>query len=386
MKIVTYLHHINELERLDSSVVNEVILSSKELSRLSLFSKDEIVRAAHELNRKKIHAVLEWDILSTEEEFQSAKSFFTSLPLELFSSVRLQDPGVIHFVKKHYPWLKVQLVLETANHNLISCLTWKNYLGDQLQRVVLSLELSREHLKTFVEKLAISCEVMALGPILLFYSPRKLLSARRPDEKLVDDKLKAWATSEESPHSGFFVEENKFGTFMLNTKDHCLLEHWDELKSFGVDYVRVDLRLAQEKNISEYGLHLEDKGEAWVKKAKELYGRAVIKGFYNVNKSDVLFPKLKNSRIQRRDQNYVGEILHVEKEKFLVAIIKSSDNVLKSGMKLKLITPEGKIKYLDLHQLQKVDRTQIDEAKKDDLILLSFLSGVTTKTQLYLES
>ena len=30
---------------------------------------------------------------------------------------------------------------------------------------------------------------------------------------------------------------------------------------------------------------------------------SLIKGFYKVNKSDVLFKKLKNSRIQRKDEN-----------------------------------------------------------------------------------
>ncbi len=49
------------------------------------------------------------------------------------------------------------------------------------------------------------------------------------------------------------------------------------------------------------------------KEFKATYPHDTIKGFYKVNKSDALFKKLKNGRIQRKDDDYVGEVLEIKK-------------------------------------------------------------------------
>jgi len=44
------------------------------------------------------------------------------------------------------------------------------------------------------------------------------------EKKHLNDALEAYGTSEESPHSGFPIVENRHGTFMFNVKDLSLLE------------------------------------------------------------------------------------------------------------------------------------------------------------------
>src|SRR5690606_4501254 len=111
--------------------------------------------------------------------------------------------------------------------------------GARLTRLVLSIELSKESLKNIVPALKTPCELLVLGRILLFHSPRALLA---PLAGPVADPawLEAVGASEESPHKGFPLLENKHGTFMFLPKDFCLAEQLPELKELGLEYMRFD--------------------------------------------------------------------------------------------------------------------------------------------------
>jgi hypothetical protein len=49
---------------------------------------------------------------------------------------------------------------------------------------------------------------------------------------------------------------------------------------------------------------------------------SLMKGFYRANKTDILFTKLKNHRLQDRDETYVGEVIDVLKGEALVLDLK----------------------------------------------------------------
>ena len=103
-------------------------------------------------------------------------------------------------------------------------------MGDQCERLVLSNELSKEKLLEYAHLLNTPIEVLVFGRILLFYSPRLLLSPLEKTELENNHSIEAFGTSEESPHSGFPLIENSHGTFMFNVKDLYLLDHLEELK------------------------------------------------------------------------------------------------------------------------------------------------------------
>ena len=97
---------------------------------------------------------------------------------------------------------------------------------------------------------------------------------------------------------------------MFHIKHQFLLEHLGELEF--LDAARVDLRFDSDFGLIEKVKQVFD-SQMSGKEFKEIYPFDVIKGFYKVNKSDVLFKKLKNSRIQRKDENYIGEVLEIKK-------------------------------------------------------------------------
>lgn len=374
MKIITYANSLEECQKLDKNNVDEIIVSSKEFSR---FAKNEMSEVVKILNVKfKAKIIFEWDVLYPENKFKKIIEIFNQLPVSLIAHIRVQDPGILNFVIKNYPWMKIQLILETGNHNLIGLKRWETFVGDRLERIILSNELSKEHLHNYAKNLKTPIEVLIFGRILLFYSPRGLL---KPVFDKKAEYIETFGTSEESPHSGFPLIENTHGTFMFNVKDLSLLSHVDEMAEMGIKYFRVDNRFEID------GLDINDILFAIKNSDFEIKGpRPFVKGFYNINKTDVLFVKLKNSRIQRNDTNYLGEVLDVEKDSQLCLISKKNYHI-DEVVKLKLVTPEGKIKKIELKNFRNTNNENVVDLSAESLYLISYVNGVTVKTQIYLD-
>lgn len=392
MKFTTYAENTAQLQSIATifdAATTEVIVSHTQLSRVSQTSKEELL-AMIALNQKlKLNLVLEWDVLKQDSLFRKIANDIESLPLHEFKAIRVQDPGALHFVKEKFPWLKVQLILENGNHNLTGLLRWQEFLGDQLDRLVLSNELSKDHLKSYASILPGKLEILTFGRILLFYSPRLLLSPLSKDEmenktRELSKNFEAFGTSEESPHAGFPLIENQHGTFMFNVKDLFLLDHMEELRTLNLGAIRVDLRF------DESFKHMETVAKAVKGEVSDLAAmkssnvRPVIKGFYNINKTDVLFSKLKNKRIARNDESYLGEIVDVERDHSMALLIKSKELTLKVGMELKILTPEGKVKTITAQELLSTTGSNLTEVKVNEVVLLPFVRGIVGKSQVYL--
>lgn len=398
MRFVTYAENIAQLKSLACLVENkridtselEVIVGTSAISRYSKNTVVDLEDMIAQNQKYKLPLVLEWDILQQESLFQRNARLVSGLPLKAFKAIRLQDPGAINYIKENYPSLKIQLILESGNHNYVGLSRWSEFLGAQLDRLVLSNELSRDHLRLYAAQLKTDIEILVFGRILLFYSPRQLLSPLRKEEikaELSQKNIEAFGTSEESPHSGFPIIENSHGTFMFNVKDLYLLDQLEELRLLNTCAVRFDLRYDGSLQYLEKCIDLfknKIKHEE-VLEIKSQHPRPMIKGFYNINKTDVLFSKLKNRKIQRKDDNYIGEIVDVERDQQMALLIKSKHQSLKAGDELQLITPEGKIKTFGLKHFSDTSGQKKESAIINEVVLLPFISGIVTRTQVYLK-
>ncbi|MBY0414236.1 MAG: U32 family peptidase [Bdellovibrionales bacterium] len=397
MKFITYAETTSQLETLNKQVIDnkiskndlEVIVGVNALSRYSEASLVDLEKMIALNQQFELPLVLEWDTLSQESLFQKSVELLSRLPLHEFKAIRVQDPGALNIVKEKYPWLKIQLILENGNHNFAGLSRWSEFLGEQLDRLVLSNELSRDHLRYYASELKSGLEVLAFGRILLFYSPRLLLSPLKKEEiekSLNNKNIEASGSSEESPHTGFPLIENRHGTFMFNVKDLYLLDHLEELKSLNIAAVRFDLRFDESfKHLEKIAnLYAGRVNHDEILEIKSNHSRPMIKGFYNINKTDVLFTKLKNKRIQRQDDKYVGEIVDVERDQQMALVVKSKTLSLKIGDEITLVTPEGKTKILGVKTLLDSSKKELTSASVNEIVLLPFISGVVAKTQVYL--
>lgn len=379
MKITTFACDLHQLSLIKDQGLTEVILGHKDFSRFGKLSDSEFENLKNRANELGIKVIFEWDILMAENVFQECLRKISPL-LSGIDALRVQDPGALHWAIENTT-LPLQFIAENGNHNLEALLGWRKAAGRRLERLILSIELSKDALKTYIKELDIPCELLGFGRILLFYSPRSLLA---PILKPQDDftELAVLGESEESPHKGFPIVENRHGTFMFHIKEFCLLDYAQELKGLGLEFFRLDLRWESFPFFKDICSLIAEFNPARFESLKEAYPQDFMRGFYLVNKTDVLFPKLKNSRLQKREGDYVGEVLEAEKGSHLAILIKNPKG-LKRTDKLKILHPKGEEFEIMIHSLRNICLEEVEEVSSQSLALIPFVNGVWVKSQVF---
>ncbi len=370
MKLTVFVRPHDDLALLAKANVREILIGTAELSRLGRFTRAQALSAAIQARQLGLTSVLVADAMVSERDFKQYTEELNRL-LPEFDAVRALDPGVMQYLFESSS-KDLHFVADTGNHNLVGLKRWESYFGARLKRLVLSIELSRESLKNIIPNLATPCELLVLGRILLFHSPRALLA---PLAGPVADSswLEAVGASEESPHKGFPLLENKQGTFMFLPKDFCLAEQVGELEVMGLSYMRLDPADCDATKTAELAAILLS---ATPGAAKDLWPNAVIRGFYGVNKSDVLFKKLKNPL--RSKENAIAEVLDARKgEAVTVRVLEGHSLTL--GMSLQMITPEGKHKEFELKWMRDLDNNEIQQARAGMIVTVSPIGSACVK-------
>ncbi len=385
MQLVTYAQSIHDLNLIKANELNEVIISDKQLGRIA--KNESFVSLANMAKELGLKVVLEWDVILTENEFASACDYFSSIPHDSYDVIRVQDVGVLAYVLENTN-KPIQFIAETGNRNLTGLKKWVNLIGERLDRLVLSVELSKDKIKEISSQLNCTTELLVCGPLLLFYSPRKLLSAMLDEsekikmQQIQQQFLTASGESQESPHKGFPIIQNQHGTFMYHIKDLFLFDKYQELLESGISFARIDLRAQEDISYLSKLVDTISNSQDFAT-LKQAYPRDVIRGYFHINKTDVLFKKLKNYRIQRKDDAYIGEVMEIVKGEYVAIKIKSHEVSLNLGDQVKFVTPEGKELLCKVHELKDTAYKEVTSKSKGELALMNYMGGVWPKSQVY---
>ena len=379
MKLTSYAQSLHDLNILKDKGFEEVILEPKSLSRFGKLSSEEFITLSKRAKELGLRVLLEWDILMTEDVFALKRKDISEL-MSFADAVRVQDPGAMNWILDNSE-LPIQFIAENGNHNLKALQGWIDLCAGRIERLILSIELSKGSIQEFTTHLSVPCELLGMGRILLFYTPRPLLSSLVPEKISQNQELVALGESEESPHKGFPLIENQHGTFMFHIKEFCLVDYAAELKSLGLSFFRIDQRFEKSELPTIVDLIHNFESEKF-ENFKADYHQDLMRGFYLVNKTDVLFPKLKNSRLQSREGNYIGEVLEVEKGSHLAIMIKNPKG-LKATDAIKFIHPKGDVFESKIYSLKNAALEDVDFIPAGQIAVMQFVGGIWVKSQAF---
>lgn len=374
MKITMSAQNRNDLLVAQKWKASEVLIAPQLLSRFGKLSLDEAQRLAQEASELQLRPILVWDLILTDDQLGANFHAFSQLESSYFSAIRIQDPGVLQFLLSKTT-IKLQWMVDSGNHNLMGLKKWQDYLAQRLDRLILSSEIPFTQLQAYRQALTCQFEILGAGKILLFSTPRPLLSSAL---KKKTQELMARVSSEENAHKGFLVLENEHGSFMFHTKDLFLMDREDEIKTSGVDWLRVDLQFLD--NQQKQSLNEAFKGD-W-KQLKTLWPNPHLVGLFLNNRTDVLFKKLKNPHMLL-DEQTLGEVKSVEKGQFMGLQLRKGKTPLKLGQSLQLKTPEGKTIRFSLHQMFNAFGEPIESAQEGQFVLVNAVKGACMRSQVF---
>ena len=375
MKTVSYLERLSDLEHCRAESVQELILAPRLLSRFGELTAQECYLLAERCRASGIRPLLEWDILMTEDVLDGLREALAKWNWSAFDAIRVQDAGAFNYLLENVPGVALQPILETGNHNLAAVAQWVALAGDRLDRVVLSPQTTEEDLERTVCRLEVPLEILGIGRILLYYSPRRLLAASGCSE--------ARADSLEGPQRNLPVLQNSHGTFLFHGRDRFLLAAAPRLRSLGLAALRIDLRFGRDFALLPRIARAAATGSGSVEIAAA-WPAPLTWGFFKVNRTDAPFRNLKNRRLPPRDENYLGEIVESVKGNYL-AFVLAGKRCLRGGEQLKFCTPDGRIKRLRIAAYRNSSFEELPLAEPGGLLLIPAIGGVPVKSAVYLD-
>ena len=204
----------------------------------------EAVKSAHERNVKVYLTV---NTLPRNQEIPLLPKFISEAVNANVDAVIVADLGVLSIIRKLAPEMAVHMSTQTGIVNYQTA----NVLYEMgARRIVLARELSLQEIAEIRQNIPddLEIEVFVHGAMCVSFSGRCLLSAYFTDRDANRGacaqpcRWKYHLVEEKRPHLPMSIEETPEGTYILNARDMCLIDHLDKLREAGVDSFKIEGR------------------------------------------------------------------------------------------------------------------------------------------------
>ena len=253
MRKLELLSPAGDMERLKMSVLygaDAVYLAGTSFGMRSFagnFSPEELpeaVKFAHE-HGVKCHVTV--NTMPRNEEVAQLPTYLEQLDDAGVDALIVADLGAFMLAGKYAPHCERHISTQQSIANYECAQSWFD-LG--AQRVVLARECSLDEIRTIRQKVdpKLEIETFGHGAMCVSYSGRCLLSnymtGRDSNRGACAQPCRyQYALMEEKrPGEYFPVYEDEKGTYILNSRDMCMIDHLKDLMDTGVDCIKIEGR------------------------------------------------------------------------------------------------------------------------------------------------
>lgn len=211
------------------------------------FDRDELPEAVRYAHSHGVRAHVTVNTMPRNEETAKLPEYLRSLDAAGVDALIVADLGVFTMAGKYAPNCERHISTQQSIANYACAQAWYD-LG--AQRVVLARELSlpeiRELRVRVPEKLEL--ETFCHGAMCVSYSGRCLLSNymtgrdSNRGECAQPCRYQYALMEEKRPGEYFPVFEDEKGTYIMNSRDMCMIDHLDDLMDAGIDCLKIEGR------------------------------------------------------------------------------------------------------------------------------------------------
>lgn len=192
------------------------------------------------------------NIVPHNEDLKGIEEYLKYLYTIGADAIIAADPGVINIIKQTIPDMRIHLSTQANTTNYHTANFWYK---QGVNRIVLARELSFPEIEEIIKNSPkdLEFETFVHGAMCISYSGRCLLSSfmtGRFSNKGDCAQACRWKynlVEEKRPGEYYPIEENDEGTFIMNSKDMCMIEHLQKFKDLGIKALKIEGR-----NKSEY--------------------------------------------------------------------------------------------------------------------------------------
>ncbi len=204
----------------------------------------EAVKYAH-ANQKKVYVTV--NIFAHNKHLTKLPQYLKVLKTFGVDALIVSDPGIINLIKEVWPKAEIHLSTQANCTNLEAVKFWAK---QGLKRIILGREVTLKEIKEIHQAVPkMELEYFVHGAMCMAYSGRCFLSklildrsgnlgdCAQPCRWEYDVMLKTHNHDEELE-----LVEEKHGTYLLNSKDLCLIKYLKELATAGITSFKIEGR------------------------------------------------------------------------------------------------------------------------------------------------
>lgn len=210
------------------------------------FEPDELKRALELVHSKGKKAYITVNIYAHNSDIDGMEDYFRFLYDIGADAVLVSDLGVLEAAKKGAPELPVHI---STQANVTNYAAARFFCNAGAERIVLARELSIEEIALIHQKVPqAELEAFVHGAACISYSGRCLLSDYLTGRSANQGKCAqpcrwGYELVPQGRTDSFPIEQDERGTYILNSKDLCMIDHLGELADAGVTSFKIEGRM-----------------------------------------------------------------------------------------------------------------------------------------------
>ena len=212
------------------------------------FTVDELYRAVDYAHARQKKVYLTVNTMPHGYEYDLLRKFLTDIAHAGIDAMIIADLGVVATVKELLPDLEIHISTQAS---IVSAAAARAYAALGAKRLVLARELTLAEIRAIRDGLPAEIELEAFihGSMCVSYSGRCLLANAingRDGNRGTCTQPCRWNYTlyeEKRPEMPIPIEQTEIGTFIMSSKDMCMIEHIPELMESGIDSFKIEGRM-----------------------------------------------------------------------------------------------------------------------------------------------
>jgi len=303
---------------------------------------------------KGVRSYLTINIFAHNEDIEPLEEYLHAIRDFGIDAFIVSDPGIICMIKDIIPDAELHI---STQANMTNYRTAQFWMEQGVSRIVLARELTFDEIHGLREKLPSEMELEAFvqGAMCISYSGRCLLSnfmiGRDANRGACAHpcRWKYALVEEQRPGEYYPIEEDERGTYILNSKDLCMIHKIPDLVEAGIASAKIEGRMksafyvatvvgAYRKAIDAYYEDPENYEfrEEWMTELKKVSHREFTTGFYYNQPTDKDQDYLTSA--YTREYTFIGVVRGYDPETGMATV--EQRNKMSVGEEIEIFGPD----------------------------------------------
>ena len=317
------------------------------------FSREELRDAVDFTHQRGKRVYVTVNIYAHNSDIEALGGYLKYLREIGADALLVADPGVFQLAREIIPEMELHVSTQANITSWKSAEVWRS-LG--AKRVVLARELSREEICEIRRRCGAELEMFVHGAMCISYSGRCYLSSYltgRDANRGSCTQPCRWKyrlLEEKRPGQFFPIEEDERGTYIMNSRDMCLLPCLKDVIESGVDSLKIEGRMKSVHYVASvvktYRMAIDSYFEApekfrikeeWLEELQKVSHRSYTTGFY-------FHPPTEEDQIYgtssyEQTSEFVGIVRSYDESTGFATV--EQRNYMKRGQEIELFAPKG---------------------------------------------